>query len=260
MFDLARFRRLLNAHWAEQWRAHAWFLGIGVMVQFVVTLVILSGKPKYDTEAQEILFAVGLVLSAPLFAGRLFAGLARPEAALVFLMRPGSGLEKWLLAFLMVMVFYPLAYALAFQVCHLPAWLFEYARVQEWTAQILASGKELAPGEQLDKWVMWHPWRFSGTGVVQVQLVLLAMLQPFVLLGSLWFRRLPALKTVLVGFLVYLVTMGLTVALPTTAPWVGNLEMASAPWHLVHAYAWWIGIPVLLWLACYFAMRERELA
>ncbi len=260
MFDLARFRRLLNAQWAEQWRAYAWFLGIGVMVQFVVTLVILSGRPTYNTEAQEILFNAGLVLTAPLFAGRLFVGLSRPEAALLFLMRPASGFEKWLLAFLMAMVFYPLAYALAFQLCHVPAALFEYARVQEMAAEILAKGKELAPDEQPGQWTLWHPWRFSDSKVALMMLLALSMLQPFALLGSLWFRRLPAVKTVLVAFVLYVVSIGMQLVSPLSAPWIANLERATAPWQVVHHYAWWAGIPVLLWLACYFAVRERELA
>lgn len=260
MFDLARFRRLLNAHWAEQWRAHAWFLGIGVMVQFVATLMILSRRATYSTEAQEVLFVVGLLLTAPLFAGRLFVGLSRPEAALVFLMRPASGFEKWLLAFLMVMVFYPLAYALAFQVCHVPAWAFEYVRVQGMAAELLAQGKELSSEMQPEKWMLWHPWRFSDGMELVGFLVWLSMAQSFVLLGSLWFRRLPALKTVLAAFLLYLVSIGLDMAFPTAAPWIGNPDRATATWQVVHSYGWWIGILLLLWLACYFALRERELA
>lgn len=260
MFDMVRFRRLLNAHWAEQWRAYAWFLGIVVMVQFVVTLVILSRRPTYSTDVQGMLFTVGLLLTAPLFAGRMFMGLARPEAALVFLIRPASGFEKWLLAFLMLLVFYPLAYSLAFQICHLPAWMYEYPRVLEMTAEILASGKELMPAEQLDKWEFWHPWRFDDSNGVLSLLLMLALLQSFCLLGSLWFRRLPALKTVLVAFMLYVVSIGLDMAFPTAAPWIADTDRATASWHLMHAYGWSIGIPMLLWLACYFALRERELA
>ena len=260
MFDLTRFRRLLNAHWAEQWRANAWFLGIGVMVQFIVTLVILSRRPAYNTEAQEVLFCAGLLLTAPLYAGRVFVGLSRPEASLLFLMRPASGFEKWLLAVLMAMVFYPLAYALAFQLCHVPAGLYEHARVLDMTAQHLASGKKLGPLEQPELWTLWHPWRFSDSKVPLMLLLALSMLQPFVLLGSLWFRRLPALKTVLAAFVLYLVTIAMELASPLAAPWIGNLERATAAWQVVHYYAWWAGIPLLLWLACYFAVRERELA
>lgn len=260
MFDLARFRRLLNAHWAEQWRAYAWFLGIVVMLQFVVTLMLLSQRPAYSTKAQFVLFTAGLALSAPLFAGRLLLGLSRPESALVFLMRPSSGFEKWLLAFLMLMVFYPLAYSLVFQICHLPAWLFEFARVQEINARILASGEPLMPGQQIDQWALWHPWRFEDSELVLALLLWLSLLQSFALLGSLWFRRLPALKTLLTAFVLYLVTIGLGLAFPTATPWIDNLDRATAPWQWIQAYAWIFGIPLLLWLACYFAVRERELA
>lgn len=260
MFDLARFRRLLNAHWAEQWLAHAWFLGIGVMVHFVVTLIVLSGRPSYSTEAQMVLFVTGLLLTAPLFAARCFQGLARPESALLFLMRPASGFEKWLLAFLMVMVFYPLAYALAFQVCHLPAWAFEHARVLAMNAQMLADGIEISPGEKPESFAFWHPWRFEEWLIPAVMLLMLSFVQSFAVLGSLWFRHLPLVKTLLAAFLLFLATLVLDEVFRSAAPWLEDFDRATAPWQMAHFLAVWFGIPLLLWLACYFAVRERELA
>jgi len=260
MFDLARFRRLLNAHWTEQWRAHAWFLGIGMMVQFVVTLFMLSGRPSYSTDVQAIVFSTGLLLTAPLFAARSFHALARPETALLFLMRPASGFEKWLLAFLMLMVFYPLAYALAFQVCHLPAWAIEYSRVVAMNVQMLAEGHEARPDELPGFFAFWHPGRFDDWRMPALMMLVLCMLQPFVLLGSLWFRALPGVKTLLAAFLLYVGSLVLDALYPAAAPWIGDFDRATLTWQLVHAYAFWVGIPVLLWLACYFAVRERTLA
>ena len=50
--------------------------------------------------------------------------LSRRESGLTYLMRPGSTFEKFLLAFLVVAVLYPLAYTVAFRsaTCRAPGW------------------------------------------------------------------------------------------------------------------------------------------
>lgn len=261
MFDLARFRRLLNAQWAEQWRLHAWFVGVAMMVHFVVTLMVLSDKRgHYTTDAQMNLFVGGLMVTAPLFAARYFHVLARPESALLFLMRPASAFEKWLLAFLMVLVVYPFVYALAFQVCHLPAWAFDAVRVQEMIAEKIAEGLPPPSAEDMRRFALWMPWEFPEWEALPALLLLLSNFLALAILGSLWFRRMPVVKTVLAAFGLLLASMVLGALYPQGAPWLTDVDATSPTWQQVHFGAFWLGIPLLLWLACYFAVRERELA
>ena len=95
-----------------------------------------------------------------------------------------------------------------------------------------------------------------------IPLALLAF-QGFALLGSLVFRNAPALKTLLVGFLVLVALVALD----------GVLDMDSDGffeyWSHVERYSGfraitlplaWFAVPALLWVGAFVALREREVA
>lgn len=196
MFEGARFLRLARAQWAEQWRTWAWFLGVGVIVHFVLMMLVLfadsRGHRGLNHELQSMIYLAGFYLTAPIFAARYFQGMAHRESATVLLMRPAAAFEKWLLAVLVVLVAYPLAYVLAFQVVNLPASLYAQARVAAEVAGGVAGPAmdyrgNLARFGPLPPWQLFDDWREA------VHLFLfVATLQGFAVLGSLYFRRRPA--------------------------------------------------------------------
>jgi hypothetical protein len=277
MFDPRRFARLAAAEWVENRRAWAWFLAVLVMVHFVLVLVLMAGDEAYasfTTNKQSGLFVVGLFLTAPVFAGRYFQALSRRGSAQLALLRPASTLEKWLLALLVVGVAYPLAYSLVFYVCELPAVLV----AQGQAADALAALPAALEGSEVDRAVREHlapsnyavflPW----ASIVQVDdwiAIGLAVnaLQAFAVFGSLWFERMPFLKTLLAGFLVLLACLLLAqLSSSDFGPLFGYWDEVlrdrpelgigqSVVFPLV-----WLGGPSLMWLAAYRALREREAA
>lgn len=268
MFEPARFVRLARAQWAEQWRTWAWFLGIGIIVHFVVLALLLfsgeNGHRSLNASTQAGIFLAGLFITGTIFAGRYFHGMARRESAGLLLMRPASAFEKWLLAVLVVAVAYPLAYALAFQVCNLPAALYASGRV---AAEVAAGGE--SPINYMGDWGRYEPvlpWQvFESRGAFLSVMLWLGTLQAFAMLGSLYFRTMPFIKTIVAGFVLMLLLIFITavggdgdVFLSWWTP--GLQERPTEGLAPILIPLAWFAVPALTWLASLFALRERQVA
>lgn len=264
MFDLRRFRRLAAVHWAEHGRSYLWFLAIGIAVHGCVWLLMTSGgshAETYQDDVQIFIFASGYLLTSLLFAGRYYAALARPESTLTFLMRPASALEKSLLAVLVVAVAYPLAYALAFQVCNVPG-----ALIGEAARDALLATKGQADQYGYLKQMTYGPFLpFASKGSPWFELDLLlgtTALQALVLAGALYFRRMAWLKTLVALFVLVVIAIPLLAILTEASP--GQLfwsqsRFGPSPALLAWKWALWLGVPALFWASTYFLLREREL-
>lgn len=265
MFDFNRFIRLARAQVAEQWRSWAWFLGIGVIVHFVVVMLQLatwSGHRNLGHEFQTFMYCAGLFVTGPIFAARYFQGMSRRESAAVILMRPASAFEKWLLALGVILLAYPLAYALAFQICNVPAALYAQAAMRaEWDDPSVATmiqHLDLAKFGVLMPWEIFDDWR-EVIGV----LLWLAALQGFALLGSVYFRVMPFILTIVTGFvllLLLILLVGVSGSNPDAMLGWWTEPPSGEPWYQVAATLAWLLVPGLVWLAALFALREREVA
>ncbi|HEU0152667.1 MAG TPA: hypothetical protein VFQ84_04910 [Arenimonas sp.] len=268
MFDLARFLRLARAQWSEQRRTWLWFLGVTLILHFVLLLidVLLSdeiGRDHSFTHAGQMgIYFLGLVVTAPVFAGRYFLAMARPESAGVLLMRPASLFEKWLLAAVVVLVAYPLAYSLLFNVLNVPMALYAQAAHEALAASqpVDSRNAEILGGMDYRVFLPWQA--FEEDGAFATIFLMLASAQGFAVLGSLYFRAMPFIKTVLAAFLLLL-------AIILSNSLVGShgrpfLEFwGSEPlqdWRHAFLALAWFGVPGLLWLASLFALQEREVA
>jgi hypothetical protein len=273
MFNMQRFLRLANAHWAEYRKAYAWFIAIGIMVQFVLMLIIFSdwsGRPVLRTEVQGSIYYSGLFLTAPIFAARYFQLMSKRESALIILMRPASVFEKWLLAFIIVAVLYPIIYTLAFYVCNLPAALLAKAQAQNYlllNPQTLdecngaSNCSNFYAPEKYDIFFIWTSFK-SSQELIPVFLMI-TVLQAFSVLGSLYFKAMPFIKTLLIAFFILLACILVTIVFGA------NPEGFFEAWRFVsfleqpkgYIYLFtWIFVPSLLWLSCFFALKEREVA
>jgi hypothetical protein len=275
MFDFDRFARLAVAHWAEYRRQYAWFLGIGMILHAAIALMSFTnteGFRMFDTDGQEVLHQVGLFLLTPIFAGRYFQAMADRRAALLNLMRPASTLEKWLLAVLVVVVLYPLAYTVAYYVVDIPAWLVSRERAADYLAALAARpdgpgantmsfdmGSQVRP----EKFALFVPLGHTKRGDVVSFVLWLVAVQGFAMLGSLTFRTVPFIKTLLAGFLFVLL------ALMAASAFGSRPDLFFSYWHTTRQLsAWqqvvypavWFLVPGLLWAACFLALREREIA
>lgn len=273
MFDAKRFARLARAHWAEQRKAYARFLGVGIVLHIVMLIIVFASENPYlklRTEGQGATWFFGLFVLAPIFAGRYFQQMGRRESALLVLMRPASVFEKWLLAVLCIVVAYPLAYTLAFYLVDVPAWLVAHGQATRAAAE---SARLVAAGEnvpyplrdiKLEDYALFVPIsaKMTWEDLAQV-MVFLTSLQAFALFGSLYFRGSPFIKTLFAGFLALLALM------LVAAVFKGNADLLFDYWHTerplsgFQSFAFpivWMLVPLLLWLSTWLALREREVS
>ena len=267
MFDLTRFLRLARAQWAEYRRTYAWFIGIGVIVHFVLLLVLLSGDDGHrmlTVDSQSAFYRIGLFLTAPIFAARYFQAMGRRESAGLLLMRPASKFEKWLLAVLVVAVLYPVVYSLAFYICNAPAALYaQAAAAQEDAARVAAELEARLNSLSPPEFGIYHPGEDFRTWRGVEFVLVLTSYQAFAVLGSLYFRTFPALKTIVAAF-VLLLSMILVTTLAGGESrlfmdyWTNDRQLM--PWQQVFFPFAWFAVPALMWLASLFALGEREVA
>ena len=270
MFETRRFLRLAAVHWAEHGRAILWFLGIGIAVHLCVWLLFTQGgsaRELYSQDTQLFVYVVGYMLTGLLFAGRHFAALSDRGAGLSLLMRPASSFEKFLLAFLMVALFYPLAYTLAFQVCNVPAALLgEAARdtllaARDGGTDDVQGGAYIA-NQDYGPYLPLAGGRVAAAWEANLWLGVIAM-QALVVVGTLHFRRLAWLKT-LVALFVLLVLVVPLLSMMTGASidrlFLDTPQPEAPGWMRAWIVTLWSGMPALFWASAFFFLRERELS
>ena len=261
-FSWARWRRLARAQWAEQrpqYLAHLLVCGM-LYIALLLFLLGVSGFSAFQTPVQVSLYLGGLFLTGFVFAGRYFGAMAHRESALLAMMRPASVFEKWLLCAVVVAMAYPLAYSLLFLAISWP--------VQQ---VVIAVRSALEPQTfKPEDYALFVPLAKmavrQATPVPQQAGFLVAFwaLQAFAVAGSLYYARASLLKTLALGFALFV----LTALVCSVAGVRGEVLLAwwssrgavprDAGVHAINALLW-IGLPALLWLQAYVHLKEKEL-
>ena len=268
-FKPTRFGRLLRAHWAEKWREYAWFVAVLAMLDVVALVIVFvsvygSGLYPFQFRGQAQWYMMGLFCSGVIFAARYFRQMPNPGASLILLMRPASVFEKWLMAFLVIGVFYPLAYTLLYVLLNYPV-----VQLAESLAPALSTCKECTfdfrfyfPLLTAD---IAETVEYSDKNSFRSQVfffILLSAAQELIAGGMVFFKNSPVLKTVLGTFLLFSISMGMSFF-----PQMGIFEMhygiSAIEYNAldyVVSIGLWLGLPALLWVALYFHLKEREVA
>lgn len=257
-FHAPRFALLLRAQWAEQSRSWAAFLLVFASIYALCLLLALStsGYSMLTASGQSAFYTAGLLVSGYLFAGRYFAGIDKREGNLLLLMQPASANEKMLVAALVILLLYPLAYTAMFELL-------------TWPARKLAYGLALADSRlgrstpQAEDYAAFWPFAQDARNHAMIALMYWG-LTAYSLACSLYFRSAALLKSwALAAALFLLTSMWAIFTRPDgdmLAVW-WQRGIASPSWsaHLLTA-ALWLGIPLLLWLSAYWNLRERQLS
>lgn len=269
-FDSARFICLARAQWAEQRRRWAGFM-LGQALLYVLILLFLlstgTGQWGLRTDGQAACYTAGLLVSGFIFAGRYFSDIHRREGNLLLLMQPASTLEKMLLAALVILLLYPLAYTALFELLTWPARHLAFSMAQLNFEKLVSPGVESvrnAPkaADFVAFWPFWPDakalWQHSFFAVLYVCSC------GFALACSLYFGRAALLKTLCLGFGLFLISMMWAAMISPDmdsllalwqSPWGGQSRSSYAISALL-----WLGGPALLWLSAYWNLRERQLS
>lgn len=267
-FQLARFKRLLRAHWVEQRRSYSRFWLVVAAIHALVMLIslVVSDGMAGGTSSQALFFWLGLFASGVIFASLYFSALRRPESTLLLLTRPATALEKWLSAVLFVLLAWPLAYALSATIINGLACHIGYF----WSMTLHFSPMARTP-PSTEKYALFIPF-FPGSKeqlFSQIALLLLyADLSGYALFGSIFFRKHAGIKTGALAFVLFLLTSCVT----TITPREVNLNPESLAWWKSASVAapflfrtwlanilFWLVLPALIWLCALLALREKDL-
>ena len=276
-FSLARFGHLFRSHWSESRRGYAWFACVAAMVDLIVIALIFAvgdgDRATYSPftfDGQASWFFTGIFITGIIFAARYANGLSNPAVALVTLMRPASHFEKWLMAVLWIGILFPLAYTALYSAVHWPS--VQIARLAY--ESLPPDLKNLEPAPDFSFYfplfteALQKPGYQGNSPMEQALLFMfLNTLQAFCLGCSYFFKRAAALKTAILGFVLFLCIMGMTSVMDigvatVIAYWTDTHPVGweSQPLDQAFAALLVVGVPALLWVAAYFHLRERDLS
>ena len=207
-FHAPRFALLLRAQWAEQHRSWAAFLLVFASIYALCLLLALStsGYAMLTTDGQAAFYTAGLLVSGYLFAGRYFAGIDKREGSLLLLMQPASANEKILVAALVILLLYPLAYTAMFELLTWPARKLAYALAQEnfqrWTSPGMKIDRS-AP--KVEEFAAFWPFMQDARNHAMIALMYWG-LTAYSLACSLYFRSAALLKSWALAAALFLLT------------------------------------------------------
>ncbi len=250
LFSLPRFSRLFGRHTAEFLPSYAMATavlagGIGLVLGFAAYVSVL------DTNTQELLFSLGLLVAGALFTAGIFAQYGAPKQATVALTLPASQLEKYLVGWVYSFLIFSVVYIATF---YLVDWIV--VGLDDWYGR---------PKELLSL--------FSGEHKVYEAFFYYAALHAGALWGAIYFEKNHFIKTAF-GALVLAVVLvaanyqvvkafvgsGLQMASPfsgitLTGAYRVSLPEAQAQWYILVPLA----LAVLLWRATYLRLTEKQL-
>lgn len=264
-FKWARFKRLLCAQWAEQQRGYGrfWLVVAAVHALLMFILLITSSGWVGKTHAQASVFWMGLFTSGVIFAGLYFSALRRPESALLLLMRPATALEKWLLAAFFTLLVWPLAYTASATLINALSSTLGYQ------FSVATSKPDALP--KAEDFALFIPLLQNSKELLFSHIAWLTIygsLMGYVLFGSVYFKKHAGIKTGILAFVIFLLTIFVNAFISTgmrlhpeiLAWW--RLENAANHFMLLIWLAnllFWCVVPALLWLCALLALREKDL-
>lgn len=270
VFNWSRFALLAKAHWAENRSGYMGFFFVLAAVYFVVMLVgiPMSSGDMFDIRGQYFMYYFGLIVSGYLFASRYFKGLQQRGSGLVLLMQPASTFEKWLLAVLWILVLFPALYTLLFQVMTFPARevakaVYSYGESAGYLATLDERFEHFIPFVQhtrLDDLTAFHQCTFWIVYIAATA---------FALLASLYFRSASTIKGLILLLVLFLLSglLGNLFAGKTTLFILGFwFEVGEAALYrqgfgagfVFNVILFWFVMPLLLWVASFFGLKERD--
>lgn len=273
LFSPRRFAALAAQQWQEQRRAWGVFaLVLGVLFVLLAAFMLTEGRGSgVKTSAQVFAYYACLFLAGYLFAHQVLGVWRSREAALLYLMRPASTFEKWLLMTLTLLVVFPLLYTLVFAAVFALASQVGYAMALAYEAARSPGCCNVTP----QQWMTFLPFRSLGTearnemsfaGQLATWLAFSVMMA-YAAIGLTYFRRHAALRTLVAAIGLAIVTSLLLVAgsdavnFEALTAWVrpqrDRLDMPSGA--VVFSWLFWLDVPLLLWAASYRALREKDL-
>ena len=249
-FSLRRFSLLVWKHWADHKKRYglSLFAFIGLLITWFVFTILIGDDQTMSDEIQKVTYFFALFVAGTLYTSQYFRDLGGRARAINFLLVPASAFEKFLCALLYtVVLFFVVFTAVFYAVDLLMITLYKSFSGAEGVADKVTVAN-VFPVKFFE---------FNDRAYIYLLLLFFAVQSAF-LLGSVFFRKYPFIKTIISGFIVFFILFCLVYLFhdqlfPDDEPsevlpvWVGQTAM-----FVVYATA------PLLWIAAYSRLKRKQ--
>lgn len=247
-FSFKRFRLLVLKHWADNKKRYSLtvlaFIAL-LTAWFGLTLIMHEDQVPMSQDVQHTTFFFLFFASGTVYASQFFSDLSNRTKAGNFLLLPASGFEKLLCGILYTALIFPLVFLAAF-------YLADSLMVALANAIFNFSEKARVINVFTDDF-----FRFNEHHTMSFFLFFIS-LQSLFLLGSVYFRKYNFIKTVISGFVIWMLCMGVLFAVHT---WFMPLDdtpifMQDTVAIVVLAIVYLVG-PLVWWMA-YYRLKAKQ--
>lgn len=273
-FSFQRLGLLIANHWAENKKRYtlSFLAMVGLLLLWFVFVMLTDDHDPMHVNLQQVTFFFALFLVGPFYASQFFKDLNSKSKGINYLMVPGSTLEKAVCAILYAVVFFFVAFTLAFYIADGISVMIANAVHPSYT--IPQNGNTLKAS--IVNVFIIRDTEDVGS-VSRILLLIFLAAQSLALLGSIYFGQYSYIKTaitvcLLFLFIVLIETMFFSKLLPR-----GSFNMDAGAFvfydqndqsKIVRLPAWvssgvsflfQYAFAPIFWITTYFRLKEKEI-
>lgn len=254
-FNQKRFAQLVLKHWADNRKRYSLALlaYVGLLFSWLLVGLIVEGIPSKSGIPDDIQYAtffISLFAIGTFYASQYFSDLGSREKGSHFLLVPASGFEKFLCSLFFTVILFPLLIIGAF-------YLVDVLMVA--VSNSFLANSSLGKSSVVNVFTVDFI-RFNPNQAVKLFLFFFSVESLF-LLGSVYFRKYNFIKTIITGFVVFLLLFLLAYVISEyVLPGMeaeavfSRMEKWIPTFIQVLAYA----IAPLAWVVTYFVLKAKQ--
>jgi hypothetical protein len=252
-FSFKRFSLLVLKHWAENKKRYGLSVlaFIGLLIAWFVVTMFLEGDELMPQSIQRHTFFLSLFVVGTFYASQYFRDLGERTKAINFLLVPASAFEKALCGLLYTVFLFLLVFVAAF-------YLVDVLLVA--IANTLPAAGTPAGKATVINVFKADFFRFNNGSVINFLLFFFAVQSAF-LLGSVYFRKYGFIKTIISGFVTWIVFFCLIYFYKRLLAGNENDEyLVLAPgwvWQVLSFLVMYVIAP-FLWILSYYRLKRKQ--
>lgn len=277
-FDFSRWCLLVKKHWVENQKRYLLSLLMipGLLVGWYVFILLNKGHHPLPMYMQYSTYEVGLYILGCFYASTMFSDLGSISKGINFLSVPASQLEKLICAIFYAVILFFVVYTVEFYVVNIPfVKLGNFIGYERFVSDHFAN--EVYRREEI---INIFKFNFDPTFYVEGFIYIFVIyfpVQSAFLLGSVYFPRFAFVKTAIAILVIWLMAFVflfkiLHLLVPMGWDWeslaqwshidkIGRMNLVTLPGWLLYIVSVLVkfSIPVILWIATYFRLKEKEI-
>jgi len=247
-FSFERFKLLVLKHWADNKRRYSLtvlaFVGL-LTGWFGIALLLHEDQAPMSQDVQLTTFFFLFFVTGCLYASQFFGELSSRIKSTNFLLIPASSFEKLLCAILYTAVIFPLVFIAGF-------YLADSLMVALANAAFNFDQKA-----KLANIFIIDVFEFNNGRIMNFFLFFIS-LQSLFLLGSVYFRKYNFIKTIISGFVIWMIGMALAFLLHNLVQPLDDASLDVPEWAAITIITVVYLVAPLIWMISYYRLKVKQ--